>query len=135
GTGTGAPPGPNQIEGFVFNDVNGNRLIDRTDTPLAGVVISLKDASGALLATTTTDSGGRFAFSNLATAIYLVSKTDPAGFVAEEAIPGTAGVKIDESTVRISMMAGLTGYNGTVFLDQSGSTAPAGPNVIAGAVF
>ena len=135
GTGTGAQPGPNQIEGFVDNDLNGNHLLDRNDAPLAGVVVSLKDSSGVLLAMTVTDASGRFAFSNLATAVYLVRKTDPAGFTAEEAIPGTGSVKIDESTVRVSMSAGLTSYNGTLFLDQPGSVVPAGPNLIAGAVF
>src|SRR4051794_14068033 len=134
GTGTGAPTGPNQIEGFVVNDLNRNRLPDRTDAPLAGAVVSLKDASGVLLATTTSDAGGRFAFAGLATAVYLISKADPAGFTAEEVYPGSAGVKIDESTVRISMVAGLTSYNGTVFLDQQGSAVPAGPNMITGTV-
>lgn len=135
GTGTGAPSGPNQIEGFVVNDLNRNRLADRTDAPLAGAVVSLKDAGGALLATTVSDAAGHFLFSGLATAVYLVSKTDPAGFTAEEVYPGTGGVKIDESTVRVSMVGGLTSYNGTVFLDQQGSAAPSGPNLIAGAVF
>src|SRR5262249_25111847 len=31
GTGTGAQTGPNQIEGSVVNDLNRNRLADRTD--------------------------------------------------------------------------------------------------------
>jgi hypothetical protein len=134
GTGSGAPSGPNQIEGFVFSDVNGNHLLDRNDAPLGGTSVSLKDSSGTLLTTTTTDASGRFAFSNLGTAVYLVSKADPAGFTAEDAIPGSGAVKIDESTIRVSMSAGLTSYNGSLFLEQPGSVVPAGPNVITGSV-
>jgi hypothetical protein len=98
------------------------------------VLVSLKDAGGSLLGTTTTDTAGRFAFANLATAVYLVSKADPTGFAAEDVIPGSGAVKIDESTIRVSMSAGLTSYNGSLFLEQPGTVVPAGPNVIMGSV-
>ena len=125
----------NQIEGFVINDANGNRVPDRVDSPLSGVTMTLQDTGGAVLATTLTDASGRFLFQGIATGVYLLSQTAPPGFSGEEVYPGTDGVKIDENTVRINMVSGLTSYNGTVFLDRQMAAAPAGPNLIAGTVF
>ncbi len=138
-TGIGPVPGPgsgpNRIEGFVFSDANGNNFPGRGDQPLIGVTITLKNAVGAPVAGALTDSNGMFVFSGLATGVYLLTETDPPGYVSVDASPGTAGVKIDENNVRITISDGLVSYAGTVFLDRVGSTPSPGGNVITGAVF
>ena len=60
------------ISGFVFNDVNKNRVQDAGETPFAGAKIVLKDASGTIVATTFTDSTGHFTFAGLAPGDYTV---------------------------------------------------------------
>jgi hypothetical protein len=53
------------ISGTVFNDLNGNGTQDSGDGALSGRVIELEDAAGNVLATTTTDRNGHYAFSSL----------------------------------------------------------------------
>src|SRR5947209_15698097 len=71
--GAAAQSGSNSIDGFVFNDVNGNDVPDPgIDPGLSGVTLTLRDAQGTALGTTMTGSNGEFGFSNLATGEYLV---------------------------------------------------------------
>src|SRR5438105_1113915 len=73
-----AQSGANVIDGFVFGDANGNDVPDPgIDPPLNGVALTLKDANGSPIATTTTGGNGEFTFSNLATGEYLVSESLP----------------------------------------------------------
>src|SRR5690242_5243325 len=66
-----AQTGPNSIDGFVFNDLNGNDVPDPgIDPGLSGVTLTLRDAQGTALGTTTTDPNGEFGFSNLTTGQY-----------------------------------------------------------------
>jgi len=60
------------ISGFVFNDVNKNRVQDAGETPFAGAKIVLKDASATIVATTFTDSTGHFTFTGVAPGDYTV---------------------------------------------------------------
>jgi hypothetical protein len=53
------------IRGTVFNDLNGDGVQERGEESLSGRVVELEDANGNVLATTRTDSNGRYAFSNL----------------------------------------------------------------------
>ena len=51
------------ISGTVFNDANGNGVLDSGETGLAGWTVELLDAStGNFLATTVTDSNGNYSF-------------------------------------------------------------------------
>jgi serine-aspartate repeat-containing protein C/D/E len=53
---------PGAITGTVLEDLDHDGT---GDTPIAGVTVVLKDASGAPIATTTTDANGNYSFANV----------------------------------------------------------------------
>ena len=73
------------ISGKVFedNNVTPNGNYDSgTDTPISGVTINLRDSGNTIIATTTTDPLGNYAFTGLAVGTYSVEEpTQPAGTV------------------------------------------------------
>jgi hypothetical protein len=52
------------IEGTVFNDANGNGVRDLGEVGVAGILVSLRDDTGAVVATTTTDAHGHYVFTD-----------------------------------------------------------------------
>jgi serine-aspartate repeat-containing protein C/D/E len=123
-------PGPNSISGVVVNDLNGNRLVDPGEPPLAGAVVTLQDSAGALVGTATTGAEGSFTFANLAVGTYTLVEVDPAGFSSTGSLPGIGGQALDANAIRVTTLPGLTTYPGHTFLDQSGGTTPAGPSIL-----
>jgi uncharacterized repeat protein (TIGR01451 family) len=72
----------------VFIDSNGNGQQDSGEPGVAGVTVTLFDASGQV-ATTTTDSTGNYTFNNLTpNATYTVSLNNPANFATGGALAG-----------------------------------------------
>ncbi len=62
----GQDPGEGLIGDLIFLDANGSGTYDAGDSGLEGVVVKLYDAAGTtLLATTTTDENGNYAFGGL----------------------------------------------------------------------
>ncbi|MFA7061861.1 MAG: SdrD B-like domain-containing protein, partial [Pedobacter sp.] len=51
------------IGDFVWNDLNGNGVQESGETGLSGVTVNLLDCSNKIIATTTTDSTGKYSFS------------------------------------------------------------------------
>ena len=66
---------------FVWNDTNGNGQQDSGEPGLANVAVKLYDSNNAVLATTTTDVNGAYAFTNLLTGTYTVGFTPPANYL------------------------------------------------------
>jgi hypothetical protein len=66
----------NVISGVIFRDSNGNGIKDAGEIFLSGVAVTL---TGALAATTTTDSSGYYSFGSLANGTYTVTVTQPSG--------------------------------------------------------
>ncbi|WP_426954437.1 SdrD B-like domain-containing protein [Muricoccus radiodurans] len=64
---------------IVFNDVNGNGIRDAGETGLAGVSVRLLDASGAVVASTTTGTGGTYGFDGIRPGEYRVQFVAPSG--------------------------------------------------------
>ena len=64
-TVTMAPATVGSIGNQVFTDVNSDGLYGAGDAPQVGVIIALYNASGVLIATTTTNASGTYLFSNL----------------------------------------------------------------------
>jgi hypothetical protein len=83
--------GTASISGLVYNDANGNKLQDRTETGLADWTVQLFDAGGAWIADVTTDSGGsyNYTFTNLSAGVFQVRLAQPlpAGYVQTTADP------------------------------------------------
>ena len=61
------------ISGFAYTESNCNGTFDAGETPLPGVTVTLKSASGQVLATAVTGADGSYKFSTLAGGSYTVS--------------------------------------------------------------
>jgi serine-aspartate repeat-containing protein C/D/E len=93
----------------IYNDVNADGTQGAGEPGLAGVSVSLKDASGVVVATTTTDASGHYAFVGLVPGDYTVSvdaSTLPAG-VSQTGFPaGASGL-----TSQVSLTPGAMTNN------------------------
>jgi hypothetical protein len=68
---------------FTWLDADGNELHDIGNVAVAGVVVSLRDGSGAEVARTVTDRSGNYRFDDLPMGHYSVVFTAPRTAVAE----------------------------------------------------
>lgn len=82
---------PSSISGFVHADRDGNCEIDPGDVRLEGVTVHLLDSAGTRIATTTTDSQGRYEFTGLAPGLYGIEEEQPTGYFDSGDHIGTAG--------------------------------------------
>ncbi|MCC7336145.1 MAG: carboxypeptidase regulatory-like domain-containing protein [Pirellulaceae bacterium] len=82
---------PGSIAGTVFVDLDDDCILDANEQPLAGVRMTLLDASGVVVATTLTDSSGNYSFSNLRPGQYSVRETQPAGYYQGGQKAGSGG--------------------------------------------
>jgi hypothetical protein len=71
---------PGALGDFVWVDGNADGIQDGNEPGLPGVLVSLLDASGGVLATTTTQGDGSYRFEGRAAGSYIVAFTPPAGF-------------------------------------------------------
>ena len=71
---------PITIGDRVFYDINGNGVQDTGEAGIGGVAVTLVDAGGTALASTTTNAGGLYSFSNLTPGDYGVRFATPAGY-------------------------------------------------------
>lgn len=96
-TPTATPTGTatvGSIGGVAYVDSNGNGSPDTGEPRLASMTVELKNNSGAVIATTTTNSDGGYDFDNLSPATYKVSPVTPTNYFArpvEYVINLTAG--------------------------------------------
>jgi protocatechuate 3,4-dioxygenase beta subunit len=67
-----------QLGDFVWEDSNGNGVQDAGEAGLAGVNVELRDASGNVVATTTTGTDGKYSFT-VDAGQYKIAVTAPAG--------------------------------------------------------
>jgi protocatechuate 3,4-dioxygenase beta subunit len=68
------------IGNYVWNDLNGNGTQDAAEPGMAGVTVTLYNASGNPIATTITDATGAYQFSNLVPGNYSVGFTPPVDY-------------------------------------------------------
>ncbi|MFD2741341.1 SdrD B-like domain-containing protein [Sulfitobacter aestuarii] len=74
-------PQPAALGDTVFYDTDKDGIQDAGEAGVQGVTVNLKDAGGAIIATTLTDANGKYLFDNLAPGTYSVGFVIPAGFV------------------------------------------------------
>lgn len=67
---------PNSISGTLWNDANADGILSGESGRFQGVTIVLRDSSGKIIATTTTDASGNYSFTNLPDGTYTVDVTD-----------------------------------------------------------
>ncbi|MCX8056048.1 MAG: CIA30 family protein, partial [Ignavibacteria bacterium] len=71
-----------KVCGVVFNDVNGNGILDFGEVGIENVVVKLWGTSANLIAQTITDALGRFEFLNVPDGEYHVQEIDPYGYIS-----------------------------------------------------
>lgn len=79
-TATNTPGALGSIGNKVWNDINANGILDSGEVGVPSVTVQLKDCSGNLLRSVTTDGNGNYGFNNQAAGCYLVTVVLPNGF-------------------------------------------------------
>ncbi len=70
------------IGNIVWNDVNNNGIQESGEPGMPGISVTLFNASGAVMATTTTNANGNYLFSNVTAGAYFINFSNlPTGFV------------------------------------------------------
>ena len=86
----------NRLAGTVFVDLNNNGILNSNDPLISGVILTLTgpDNLGNLVfTTTTTDVAGQYAFTGLPPGNYVITETQPAGYLSGINTVGSQGGK------------------------------------------
>ena len=86
----------NRLAGTVFVDLNNNGILNSNDPLISGVILTLTgtDNLGNLVfTTTTTDAAGQYAFTGLRPGNYVITETQPAGYLSGINTVGSQGGK------------------------------------------
>lgn len=111
--------GRGQIKGILWCDADGDGCVDSWEKRLAGVTVTLKDSNGNVVATTVTDSNGRYVFPNLKAGTYKVEVPDPAnGYKLVSSSPRTV-IVTDGSTKQANFAYRGGCIKGLVYCDEN----------------
>ncbi|TWT76544.1 Serine-aspartate repeat-containing protein D precursor [Planctomycetes bacterium CA13] len=80
---------PAAISGFVYHDQSDDGNRDAGEEAIPATTISLVDASGNVVATTTTDTNGRYEFRDIVPGSYRLVESQPKNFYDGKDTPGT----------------------------------------------
>lgn len=100
----------NTIQGSV------SRSDGRQSTPLANAVLLLRDETGSVVEVTATNAAGEYRFEKLAAGVYRVVAAELPGVTGGDALPGAHAVKIDGSTLQVTMVPDAALYAGNNFV-------------------
>lgn len=108
------------IGGTVYNDATGNRITS-DDTGLSGVTVQLMMGS-TLVASTTSGSGGAYAFANVGPGAYTVSELVPAGWtqtvgVGGYSVSGQSGHNVTDNFAQFHNVS----ISGVAYTDLTGN--------------
>ncbi len=112
---------------FVWLDANSNGLQDGTESPIAGVTVTLYDGTNTPIATAITDKTGKYLFTNLEPGTYTVGFTTyppSLEFTTKEATPTATGSDVDPAT---GLTAPITLTAGQVNLNIDAGLKPKNP--------
>ena len=101
---------------LVWTDDDADGIQDAGETGLGGVTVTLLDAGGATLASTTTAADGTYAFTGLTPGSYRVEFTAPAGYTISPADQGgddTVDSDADPTTGQTALVTLASGDNDT----------------------
>ncbi|MFV0386294.1 SdrD B-like domain-containing protein [Paracoccus sp. (in: a-proteobacteria)] len=141
-----ADPKDASIGDLVFLDANKNGLQDAGEAGVAGVDVTLYDAGGNAVATTSTGTDGKYLFSGLAAGSYSVGFAEAAGYSfttanaggndaldsdADQTTGRTGTITLAVSEANMTVDAGLVADNrGPDAMDDSGKTCADTPKTI-----
>ncbi len=116
------------VFGTVFNDTDTDGIQDGTEAGIGGVTLELLDDTGAVIATTVTDSNGDYSFPDLPDGDYTVVVTDTDnvldGYTLTSGLDALdvtlAGSDIDDVDFGYVQDTGTASIGDTVFLDTNG---------------
>src|SRR3954470_14956842 len=119
---------PGGVNGTVYVDTNNNGVIDVGERRISNVLITLTGTNdqGAVTLTARTDTNGNYSFGNLRPGTYVITETQPAGYLQGKLTLGSAGGTIGAdifSNVKIGQGVIGAGYN---FGEQLPPTPPSG---------
>jgi hypothetical protein len=114
---TQVSPTIGSISGTVWQDLNGNGVIDAGDLPLANARVVATVNGITVAGPVFTGANGIYSFTNLPPGTYLVTQTPPANYQNVAAFAGTGGALISASTLQVTVFAGFDSGNNN-FLDR-----------------
>jgi hypothetical protein len=85
------------IMGYVFDDMNGDGIMDENETGLAGWTVNLEQPVDTIIANLTTEEDGSYIFSGLSAGEYAVSEMLPVGWALIAPLDGKLVVNITDS--------------------------------------
>ena len=125
---------PASLAGHVGLDNVGGQKANSTLPPIAGVTIELLDEAGDTVATTTTDNGGNYRFTNLMPGNYGVREVQPGTYFDGDTEAGSAGgIVADDLVTDIALASGVaaTDYDFSEF-SPAGISGHVGIDMIVG---
>jgi len=104
------------LSGFVFNDANGDGLVDQDEYAVSGATVTLtgiNDRGQEINRVETTDSDGAYYFDALRPGNYTITETQPAGYYDGIDSIGTAGGTLlaNDTVAEIALGAYIEGEN------------------------
>ncbi len=87
------------IMGKVFDDVEGNGILDNNETGLAGWTVNLEQPAGTIIANQTTIEDGSYTFTGLSAGEYVVSEVLQMGWTPVSPADGRYPVTITNMTI------------------------------------
>ncbi len=104
---------PASIAGRVFVDNNQNDTYDAGEPLLGGVTIWLLDGSGNRITSTTTNSSGKYSFTNLKPGVYGVEEIQPSGYLEGSDQVGSAGGQLSgpDKILSAQLSSGVNGIS------------------------
>ena len=74
--------GKSNLKGSVFSDLDNDQIYDNSESGLSGVTLKLRELTGELITTVTTNNSGNYEFKNIEMGAYWIEEIDPAGYAS-----------------------------------------------------
>ncbi len=114
---------PSTISGEVYNDANGNGLLDSGETGLAGETVTLTGTTSTGAAITpiseTVASNGTYSFTGLAPGTYTVTESNiPTGYTSVASHVGTVGGTLDGTSTSSTVLSTIKVTSGQSAINE-----------------